>query len=837
MKTLLKIIVCVFLSTSLFGQSLREIKLDSNWTFRRTGEKKWMPAKVPGTIHTDLFANNKIPDPFFGINEKKIQWIDTCDWEYQCLFTLSQDQLAQNKFEIQFDGLDTYAKIFLNNSLILTTDNMFRFWKTDVQKKLKVGENKLIVRFESSVKKGKILAKKLAHTLPGEEKVFTRKAQYHYGWDWGPRFVTCGIWKNVRLFSVGTPFMSDIHFTQKSLSDSMAKLEFVCTVHSSAAKNFSINIHEEKNEHQNTYSIIQTKYFSGAIEYTIEYFLPNPELWWCRGTGDPHLYDFTFSLFDSKMKPVDAKKITLGLRTLELIQDKDSIGTSFYFRLNGVPVFMKGANYIPQDNFVTRVVAKDYQTLIKSSVEANMNMLRVWGGGIYADDEFYDQCDRNGILVWQDFMFACAMYPGDSAFTNNVKSEVSEQVKRLRNHASIALWCGNNEIDEGWNNWGWQKEFNYSFKDSTRIGDDYKFLFEKTIPDILDTEMPSHNYVSSSPQIGWGNKKSLTQGDSHYWGVWWGMEPFELYDQKVGRFMSEYGFQGMPPLETFKQISDEKDWSLASAAVKNHQKHPTGFQTIQTYLERDYKQPKDFENYIYVSQLLQAEGIKTAMEAHRRAKPYCMGSLYWQFNDCWPVTSWSSIDYFGNRKALYYSAQHSFSTILVSVKENKDSLSVYIVSDSLKSFSGNLNLQVIDFNGKEWLSENYYQEVASNTSRLACIIPLGKMRGLFQEFNDKVLIASLAPGNKDWRAEYYFSKPKDLMLSKPGITVTTMSNHALEIRSDVLAKNVYLSVKDGDVQFSENYFDVFPGEKKIISITSGTFSPENLRLKSLFDTY
>ncbi|UOK43558.1 MULTISPECIES: beta-mannosidase [Flavobacterium] len=490
---------------------------------------------------------------------------------------------------------------------------------------------------------------------------------------------------------------------------------------------------------------------------------------------------------------------------------------------------MKGANYIPPDSFLPKVNDSVYKNIVKNAVDANMNMLRVWGGGVYPDDAFYNECDKNGILVWQDFMFACAMYPGDEAFLGNVKMEVVDNVNRLQNHPSLAIWCGNNENDEGWHNWGWQKQYKYSEKDSARIWNDYKKLFHELIPKTLDSLLSKEKnlYWPSSPSIGWGRKESLLQGDSHYWGIWWGMEPFEIYKKKVGRFMSEYGFQGMPDMRTFKTFANESDLNLTSEAVKNHQKHPTGYQTIQTYMERDYKVPSTFEDYVYVSQLLQAEGMKTTIEAHRRAKPYCMGSLYWQLNDCWPVTSWSSVDYFGNWKAFHYQAKRSFESILVSVAEEDNQYKVYVVNDDVKSKKGMLQLELVDFNGKVlWRSASEIR-VEENTSKMYYSIDKSE----FASFNHKEIVLSGKIKFYDREilsALYYFVKPKDLELKQPKISATHLDENTVELTTDVLAKNVFLSSDRG--HFSDNYFDLLPNEKKVIHIKGDS---KNMQLKTL----
>jgi beta-mannosidase len=467
-------------------------------------------------------------------------------------------------------------------------------------------------------------------------------------------------------------------------------------------------------------------------------------------------------------------------------------------------------------------------------------MLRIWGGGTYGSDELYQLCNENGILIWQDFMFACAMYPGDSGFANNVNEELKDQIIRLRNHPSLAIWCGNNEIDEGWKNWGWQKQYNYSTIDSARVAMHYFSLFEEQIKEAVQNLDGNRFYWPSSPSIGWGRKESLTQGDAHYWGVWWGMEPFEVYKKKVPRFMSEYGFQGMPELKTFENMGAVKHssngYEIDSTVLKTHQKHPTGYQTIQSYMQRDYKITKSFEDYVYVSQLLQADGMKTAMEAHRRAMPYCMGSLYWQLNDCWPVTSWSSIDYNGKWKALHYQVKKSFNDLLVSFEDKNDSVLVYIVSDKFENIKGKLKIKLLDFDGNILFEDSIKIIVNSNNSRVYYSCSNGKLKAL-EPPNKLVLSVSFVTEKEALHSLHYFVKPKELVLSTPAIKLRYISNNSIEVTSNKLAKNVYLNSENEQILFEDNYFDLLPNEKKIVKLSGK--QPHNskpkIEIKSLFD--
>ena len=817
LKKLLFFISILICFSTAAQTSQRDLSIE-NWTFNKQNDSKKYKAEIPGTVHTDLFQIKLIPDPFYGANEKQLHWIENATWEYETYFSLSKSDFQNQNIDLEFDGLDTYATVYLNGKVVLEANNMFRKWNISAKSNLKKDNNHLKIIFHSAVKKGKEEAKKLPYTLPENERIFVRKAQYQFGWDWGPRFVTAGIWQKVQLKFWNVAKIENVRYDQKVLNENQALLDVIFTIDVQKEDKYQIYF-GAKPYHFNLKKGINT------VKIPVE--ISKPILWWCNGLGVPHQYAFEFQLRKGKIK-LDRKLLKIGLRTIELIQQKDEIGTGFAFKLNGKMVYMKGANYIPPDSFLPRVKDSIYKALVENARKANMNMLRVWGGGVYPDDSFFDACDEAGILVWQDFMFACSMYPGDKNFVENVKQEVIYQVNRLQNHPSLAIWCGNNENDEGWHNWGWQRQHNYSAADSTQIWNDYKKVFHEVIPNTLDSLVSKEKnvYWPSSPSIGWGRKESMTQGDSHYWGVWWGKEPFEIYKTKVPRFMSEYGFQGMPNIETLRKVVSESDLNFNSEALKNHQKHPIGYETIREYMERDFVVPTKFEDYIYVSQLLQADGMKTAMEAHRRAKPYNMGTLYWQFNDCWPVTSWSSLDYFGNWKAFHYQAKRSFENVLISVNEENDFYKVYLINDNFEKYSDQLTLELISFDGKSLWQTSKQIEVEENSSAIVFEIP----KADFSKFdlNQAVLNVRF----KDEISNYFFVKAKDLKLTKPTIQIKEIDDLTIEVSTDVLAKNVFLS-SSNEVFFADNYFDLLPNEKRIIKLSKIT---KNLKVISLFDT-
>jgi beta-mannosidase len=545
-------------------------------------------------------------------------------------------------------------------------------------------------------------------------------------------------------------------------------------------------------------------------------------LWWTHNLGTPYLYNFKFQLIDEG-KVKDEKSIKKGIRTIKLITKKDSIGESFYFELNGKAVYLKGANYIPQHSFQNKVTNTQYKKLLSDVVTSNMNMLRIWGGAIYENDIFYDVCDAKGILVWQDFMFACAMYPGDNEFLTNIKEEAEQQVKRLRNHPSIALWCGNNESAEGWKRWGWQN--NRNEKEKEEIWNDYLAVFDTILPNIV-AEFSDTDYWETSPKYGRGNPKYKTAGDAHDWWVWHDGYPFEHFENNVPRFMSEFGFQSFPSFETINYINQTDTVKLKTAAIKSHQKHVKGFQLIAEYMERDYKIPTNDEDYVYVSQLLQAKGVVIGIEAHRRAKPTNMGTLYWQLNDCWPAISWSSIDYFGNWKALQYKAKKAFENVLISSVLEDNTVKTFVINDTFEPIPGVLKLKIIDFKGKEIWSDAKAIEVLATSSKS------------FYDFslNDIDKKSSVLVTEFDTQTSFhYFAKPKDLNLPKGGIDkkiFKTNNGFSIRLKSNVLQKELFLFT-DEKGHFSDNFFDLMPNETKVITFTSDSETLPDLKIKTL----
>ncbi|RLD23374.1 MAG: glycoside hydrolase family 2 protein, partial [Bacteroidetes bacterium] len=480
---------------------------------------------------------------------------------------------------------------------------------------------------------------------------FTRKAAYHFGWDWGPRFVTSGIWRPITLKAWNKARIKNIYTSTLKLNDKNAELQTHIEVEVVEEGLYLIVLDGKKHIEKLAKGI-------NSVNYPFQ--IENPKLWWCNGYGEANLYNQKVELTQDD-QVLDSKEINYGVRTIELVNEPDSMGTSFYFKLNGKPVFMQGANYIPQDMFLPRVKDAQYENLIEDVKQANMNMLRVWGGGIYENDLFYDLCDKNGILVWQDFMFAGSLYPDDTEFKENVKQEVIQNIKRLRGHPSIALWCGNNEIEVAWNNWGWQNQYGYSPEDSIKIWDNYKSIFHQLIPEQIAIYDSLRDYTPTSPLSNWGTAENFDRGSMHYWGVWHGREPFENFENNVGRFMVEYGFQSFPEMSTLKQVMSDSSLNLNSSAMKNRQKSYIGNGLISDHIKQYYNEPETFEEFVLLSQQTQAKGLQMAIEAHKTKQPHCMGTLFWQLNDCWPGPSWSVIDYYGKHKLAYDMVKKEYS--------------------------------------------------------------------------------------------------------------------------------------------------------------------------------
>ncbi len=812
---------------------MNRITLKSSWLFRQSPDgNRWLKTRVPGNIHLDLLNNEIIPDPYYRLNEHDQQWIGEADWEYKTSFDISPDYFKNAQIDIVFEGLDTYADVYVNNRLILVTDNMYCRWRKGIKDYLKTGNNELRIYFHSVIKETLPLYNKNgfiygANNSQPEPKlsVYSRKPGYHYGWDWGPRLLTCGIWRPVYLEAWNKVRLGDVRFIQKSLSDKLAQLQLEAEVISSEDTKVDLVLSGKSNAFRKIK--IKSEVQKGTSTIIIGFDINNPQKWWCNGLGEQHLYELNLELFhNGTITGIWHEKV--GLRTIELVHEKDGYGKSFYFRINGIPVFIKGANCLPVDYFIPRVKKKDYINFLKNAVDTNMNMLRLWGGAIYEENIFYEICDELGILVWQDFMFACAIYPADEIMQVRICQEAEDNIKRLRNHACLALWCGNNEIDEGWHQWGWQELYNYSEETCKQIWKYYKIIFHKILPDKVKKYDPERTYWPSSPKYGFPDIKSRSDGDMHYWGVWFLNHSREGFKEYLPRFMSEYGLQSMPELKTFHEFALHEDLNLKSDVMLAHQRqYPNlkkgqklgGYDMMLKYLENEFCVPDNFELLAYTSQLLQAEYLKYAIETHRRNKPYCMGTMYWQLNDLWPATSWSTIDYYGRWKAANYMVKKAYEPVLVSTDYHDGKLMVYIVNDMQTGFNIQLLMKLMTFYGDILYEKNMEVKVEPDSSKPVFEINSDAII-LEHNVSELVWITALCRQNKTVSENlFYFTNTNKLKLEEPEIDFTIKkkkNEYMIRINAKKLAKNIKINTSNTEGNLSDNYFDLLSGEEKVV---------------------
>ena len=818
------------------GTALIKYPLDGAWEFRQAGQATWRPATVPGCVHLDLMATGIIPDPFYRDNEVRVQWVENEDWEYRREFRLPGTMTNKDHIELVVEGLDTFATIILNGQEVGQTDNMFRGYRFDIRPFLQPDENELLIRFDSPVRRAKALEEKLPYKLPGGSP-HIRKAPYHFGWDWGPRLVTSGIWRPLAIEAWEGARLGEFEVTQEFLdrnkvllktkvevlSDRRQELAIKASI--SARKPFS---HSEKTDFQPGTNINE-KSFS----------IINPDLWWPAGMGEQNLCGIRIDLYQ-KGRLLDSVTKRIGFRTLLLEQKEDEWGKSFRFVVNGIPFFAKGGNWIPADSFPPRVTRQRYESLLRDCTAANMNMLRVWGGGIYESPDFYNLCDELGLVVWQDFMFACAMFPGDEDFLGNVRAEAEDVVKRLRHHPCIALWCGNNECEEGWFHWGWKQQYPAS------VWSDYERIFHQVLPQTVERLDPSRTYWPSSPHSETiGEPRSEQSGDMHYWGIWHGQEPFKEYRKKFHRFFSEFGFQSFPLLETVKTFALPQDWNVASPVMEQHQKHPMGNRLILLYLLDHYRLPKDFESLLWVSEILQAEGMKTAVEHFRSQMPRTMGALYWQINDCWPVASWSGIDYTGTWKALHHYAKRFFAPVLVVPDDDGKDLRIFCVSDLEEPLDAELHLSIYSYEGLTVGQAKTPIRIDPRSSRLVASKPLDELRSGLKP-DEVYLVCELKKGETTLSTNvFHFAALKRVELPRPEIKPRVLERDGrpvVRLEASKFAKNVYLSTPGIKGRFSDNFFDLVPArshEVEFISAhpVSAAELEGVLKIISLRDTY
>ncbi|MCL2560866.1 MAG: glycoside hydrolase family 2 protein [Rikenellaceae bacterium] len=824
--------------------------LHDGWEFRQARGHNWYPATVPGVVHTDLMANGIIEDPFMRLGERAVQWVDKEDWIYRTTFDMDAATFDMENITLIFKGLDTYADVTLNDSLIVNADNMFREWSADVKGLLKPTGNELQIHFHSPIR----IAMPMWEATPWREiiesgndqsaqgglfnrrvGVFTRKAGYHYGWDWGPRLVTSGIWRPVVLEAWNDALIDNVFYQQLSVNERRADVQVTVTTNvTQSIPNGEIIITNRTDGRRVAH--YRGRLDKGENERTLTFTMNRPRLWWTNGLGEPHLYDFVVEV-KAGDRTLDVHEQKLGIRSLRLVIEEDKWGESHYFELNGVPVFMKGANYIPCDNFLPRVTDEIYERTIRDAVESNYNMLRVWGGGIYENDIFYELCDRYGILVWQDFMFACALYPFEGEIVENIKEEARQNVRRLRNHTCLALWCGGNENVDMWFNWGVRRRYERHDPQwaETVWGEQYNLYFN-VLPAIVAKYHPGIAYTPSSPYSDEQGTRSEDRGTTHDWDVWGRALEFDLYNTKRSRFFSEYGFQGFPPFQSVVRFApEERDWSATSEVMLAHQRAGTnGNQKIDAMLARDYGAPRDFFAFLYMSQLMQADAMRLAMESHRRQMPRCMGSLIWQHNDCWPAVSWAGRDWYGTWKAQQYAIRRAFSEVIISPVEEDGMLRLYTVSDRLRPANGVLTVRTVDLQtGEMHVMDERPVRAAANNSTVVWEHAAEELFGDGRRENVVVHFVFAERDGREHRNNYFPAKNKYLAYRLPELSVKTrhIGGREYEVTASSVgfARAVYIYV-DGaqDYRLSDNFFDMLPGETRTITITFDDDAPSGI---------
>ncbi|HET7664133.1 MAG TPA: glycoside hydrolase family 2 protein, partial [Rhodanobacteraceae bacterium] len=842
-------------TTSVPVQSHWRFRLLSNTTTPHPEAARWHQAHVPGTVQTDLLANGLIGKPYYRDNEAKLQWIGLADWQYRTTFQVDAAMLRHDHVDLVFDGLDTFADVSLNGHHVLAADNMFRSWRVPAKALLHTGANTLTVALHSPIARLQPWLRKQPYALPGEfdsafgdepkgkqTANYVRKAAYQYGWDWGPRFVTEGIWKPVRLETWDTLRLTDFHIAQPHVDAQSADLRAEFKVRADRAGRARLQVSWTAPDGSHGQASRDVTLHEGDNTLTVPLHVDHPQRWWPTGYGPQNMYAFHGEVVEDGKVLARADRDT-GLRSVELRQRKDQWGHGFAFVINGVPIFAKGANLIPPDSFPPRVTRKRLHHLLASARAANMNMLRIWGGGYYMSDAFYAMADRMGIMIWQDFMFGGAIPPYDKAFRENVRQEAIEQVKRLRDHPSIVVWCGNNEVETGWQTWGDRKKFKRSLPadEVQRIEQGMHDLFEVTLRKVVETLEPSVPYRYSSPgNDGKGPANAASQGDYHYWAVWSGSAPVEDYLDITPRFQSEYGLQSMPALATIKGFTLPGDRTPGSKVMRAHQKFDKGNGNTRLlhYIREGYGEPKNFAATVYLSQVMQAEGIQLAAEHLRASRPHSMGSLYWQLNDVWPGITWSSIDHDGRWKMLQYHARRFYAPVRIVAIRHDGQVRVHVVSDRTKAFNTHLRMRVMGMDGR----------VISDKTRPVHVDALASTSA--GDFTDAQLLRGADPdrtvavfdlmrdGKRLSRHLVYFDKAKALDLPDPGLATTLSADgRHLTIGAKHLAREVWISFGPNKARLSDNAFDLLPGESVTLDVTSQASADalrQSMHVRSLY---
>ncbi len=853
-------------TTSTFG----ELPLGSDWQFRllpgdpqlRTHAKaaQWHVAKVPGTVHTDLFDNRLIPDPYVGAAEADLQWIGLSDWEYRTRFDVPAELRDDARSDLVFEGLDTFAEVFLNGEKLLDANNAFRTWRVPVQGKLRASGNELRVILYSPIKRllpqVQAMPNKIAGNYPspyGDEPRdamtanFVRKPGYHYGWDWGPRYVTAGVWRAAKLQSWDALRIADLQLRQDSVTESQAQVSVIASVDAVRAGDYDLHLWQTAPNGERELAAKQRISLDpGDNRVPLSVQIDKPQRWFPTGYGAQPLYRFEVEIRDGGEIVAQASERT-GLRSIELRREADDKGKGFAFVVNGIPVFAKGANSIPFDMFEPRVSEAQLRRTLQSAVEANMNMIRSWGGGYYESDAFFDIADELGLLVWQDFMFGGGMQPAyDDDFRANVVAEARDQVRRLRDHPSVVLWCGNNEEEIAWKYWGYGKDLKAADPAfAEKVWNGYVQLFGHDLRKVVEEEAGGIAYWPSSPGDDLAEVANTpASGDMHYWEVWGNpARPPVAYLDVTPRFMSEYGLQAWPVARTINAFARREEQGIATPVIEAHQKFLAGKgnERLLHYVRMEFGEPKHFDDFVYLSQATQAEGIELAALHHRASRPYTMGSLYWQLNDVWPGASWAGIDWYGRWKALQFHARRFFAPVTVAALRKDGRTSVNLISDRTRPLRGELRLRVLGLDGKLLRDERNSLMLAPLSSTRVAHYADADLLGKADPRTTVAVFELSVEGEPASRDVVYFTAAKDIGWLAPGLRAELRaegSGYALDLHAENLVRALWIDFGDLDAELSDNALTLLPDESISLQVESGAALSrlrESLALRSLAD--
>jgi beta-mannosidase len=798
-----------------------------SWQLFHPVKKEWLDAGTHGSVQEVLIKTGELPDPFVGKNEALFSWVEEYQWEMKSEFIVTDKSLGDGQFYLEFPVIDTYADVYLNDSLILQATNFFKPYTLKVSSKLLSGKNKVRMVFTPPVMFHEKRYKEGAYKLPAPNDVhpiaiapYCRKPQYQFGWDWALRMNTMGLQQPARLICSFIPPLVTASVQTVTADEQLAQLKLTVV--------FSEPIADETVWKSKLFG--EFKIEKGASMKTVAVSLEQPTRWWPTGYGDPHLYRDEWTFIGPK-KEIYTKKITFGIRTSELIQESDQWGTSYVISVNGKRIFCKGGDYIPQDIFPSRVKDSDVRHMVKEMASANFNMVRVWGGGYYPNEVFYETADELGIMVWQDFMFACAMYPGDSSYLKEVSSEFDFQVPRISSHPSVVLFNGNNEVDVAWKNWGFQIRYSLYGKDAKDIEDNYVKLFKELLPKKV-TEWSTVPYIHTSPLSNWGKDEFYNHGSQHYWGVWHGKDPMENFAKKIGRFNAEYGFQSFPEMSTIHTFAEQTDFDLNSDVMKHHQKSYVGNGMIQKHAKNMYGEPKNFLEFVYFSQLTQAEAVGIAIAGHRLDAPRCMGTLYWQINDCWPAPTWSSIDYFGQWKALHFRARQEYEDATVLCRKNPQNQPEYVfICQRAKPLNTELTYEIFDLSGKKKHEGNVslnLQDGEKKTIALPC-----KWEGVSKDYAVKF---SWKEGDGNHHERQFIYAPSFKTATKEFVSFEVQEvdeqnkKAVLLIHNDRLLRNCWIFAEHSKIKLKDNFIDILPGTHRFEFTYSQGFEVDDLKV-------